>query len=61
MDFGDASTPIETAMAGTSTRAVFAGGNETYTTHTRIDSEFATTGEESFGTLSSAASGGVGF
>ena len=51
------------AMAS-STRAVFAGGNENDdTTHTRIDSmEYATRGEvTSFGTLSpSAASGGVG-
>ena len=64
IDFGDASTPIETAMAmASSTRAVFAGGNENDdTTHTRIDSiEFASSGEiTSFGTLSTAASGGVG-
>ena len=46
-----------------STRAVFLGGKEDdSTTHTRIDSmEFATSGEvTSFGTLSTAASGGVG-
>ena len=64
IDFGDASTPIETAMTmASSTRAVIAGGNENDdTTHTRIDSlEFATTGEiTTFGTLSTAASGGVG-
>ena len=64
IDFGDASTPIESAMAmASSTRAVFAGGNENDdTTHTRIDSlEFATTGEvTTFGTLSAAASGGAG-
>ena len=65
IDFGDASTPIETAMAmASSTRAVFAGGNENDdTTHGRIDSlEFATKGEiTSFGTLSpSNASGGAG-
>ena len=64
IDFGDASTPIESSMAmASSTRAVFAGGNENDdTTHTRIDSlEFATTGEiTSFGTLSTAASGGAG-
>ena len=64
IDFGDASTPIETAMAmASSTRAVFAGGNENDdTTHTRIDSiEFASSGEiTSFGTLSTAASGGAG-
>ena len=65
IDFGDASTPIESSMAmASSTRAVFAGGNENDdTTHTRIDSmEFATRGEvTSFGTLApSAASGGVG-
>ena len=65
IDFGDASTPIESSMAmASSTRAVFAGGNENDdTTHGRIDSlEFATRGEiTSFGTLSpSDASGGVG-
>ena len=65
IDFGDASTPIESSMAmASSTRAVFAGGNENDdTTHGRIDSlEFATKGEiTSFGTLSpSNASGGAG-
>ena len=64
IDFGDASTPIESSMAmASSTRAVFAGGNENDdTTHTRIDSiEFASSGEiTSFGTLSTAASGGAG-
>jgi len=64
VDFGDAPTPIENGAAvASSTRAVFLGGKENDdTTHTRIDSmEFATSGEvTSFGTLSTAASGGVG-
>ena len=64
IDFGDATGPVESSMAmASSTRAVFAGGNESDdTTHTRIDSlEFATTGEiTTFGTLSAAASGGAG-
>ena len=64
IDFGDATGPVELAMAmASSTRAVFAGGNESDpTVLTRLDSlEFVTLGEiTSFGTLSAASSGGAG-